>query len=300
LNNVIITGADGFIGSKLSIYFANKGKTVYALVHKTNNFSDYENIIEIPFELDNIECIQGKLPMNADALIHLAWSGVSSDKKNDYEIQFPNVKYSLEVLKLAHKLLTKKVIFTGSVSEYAYCGEVVTGNNIPSPSDYYSAAKVATHYTCDLYARQNDIHFNWLLISSIYGPGRNDNNLITYAIKSLLNGDVPSFTKLEQKWDYIYIDDLISAIYHIYLNGKKGRVYPIGSGHENSLYEYVTIIKNLINPSLKLGVGELPYKTKRIDNSLVDITSLKEDTGFEPLCTFEYGIKKTINYFSNL
>lgn len=300
MNSVIITGADGFIGENLTLALAEKGITVYALVYTESSIQSYaslKNVHAIQFDLQNIYDVKEKLPMNVDVLYHLAWMGVSTAQKNDAVVQLKNINYGLEIMRLASQLYVGKVVYPGSVSEYAYSNVPVNGYNEPSPSDFYSAAKVATHYICDIFAKQNNIDFNWVLISSIYGPGRDDDNLISYSIKTLLNGEKPSFTKLEQKWDYIFIDDLIQALYCIGDKGKKGAVYPIGSGLNKSLLEYVTIVRNKINESLPIGVGDLPYKNSRIDNSVVDISKLKEDTGFVPAYTFELAIQKTIDYF---
>jgi nucleoside-diphosphate-sugar epimerase len=64
--------------------------------------------------------------------------------------------------------------------------------------------------------------------------------------------------------------------------------------------EYVKILRDKIDPSLHLGIGDLPYKNKTIDNQVLDITALKADTGFAPRYTFEQGIELTINYFKHL
>ena len=60
--------------------------------------------------------------------------------------------------------------------------------------------------------------------------------------------------------------------------------------------EYVTIIRNSINPNAELGIGEIPYKTDRIDNAIVDISKIKQDVGYVPRYTFEEGIQKTIDF----
>lgn len=154
----------------------------------------------------------------------------------------------------------------------------------------YSASKVATKYICQTFAKQQGLELIWTAITSIYGPGRNDNNLITYAIKSLLKGEKPSFTKLEQKWDYLYIDDLIDALIATGEKGIGGKTYPIGSGEHRQMSEYVKIIRDHIDESLPLGIGDLPYKNKTIDNQILDISSLQQDTGFQPKVTFEQGL----------
>lgn len=299
MKKLFITGATGFIGTSL-IKKMCEDKDIYALalpgeVDKLKNFPNI-NIIEGNLEnIDSIiEIMQG---IGIDTIYHLAWIGVSTEYKNNFEIQSKNIQVSMNVMKLAHNCKCKRVIATGSISEYAYYDGKIDGTQLPAPCDVYSATKVAVHTYCDLFARQNDINFNWVLIPSIYGPGRNDSNLITYCIKKLLLGEKPSFTKLEQQWDYIYISDLVQALIQIGENAKGNTVYPVGSGQVRKMSEYVEIIKNSINPNAELGIGDLPYKTSRIDNAIVDIKKTTEDTGYIPQVIFEEGIQKTIDYF---
>lgn len=296
--SVVITGANGFIGRKLAEHFKSKNYDVYCLVHSSITPELKEcNIIR--FELDDIKAIEKKLPKNVNFFYHLAWEGVNSDFKDDYLIQSKNIDTSFQILKLAEKIKCKKVIFTGSVSEYAYAEEMVDGSNEPSPCDMYSACKVSTHFICDLYAKKNNLNFFWVLIPSIYGPGRNDSNLITYSIKTFLKGEKPSFTKLEQRWDYVHIDDLIVGLYLIAEKGVLGNTYVIGGGNNHKLSYYVKLIRDYINPKLDMGIGELPYKNDKIDNSLTDFSLTTKDTGYIPSHKFEDAIKDTIDYFRN-
>lgn len=302
MKSVLITGANGFVGSHLTRLFSEKKIKVYALVQENTEYETIKNLknVEIiTFDLKDLKKIYAALPYDIDVLYHLAWIGVSTTLKNNEELQLKNIEYGLNILKLAKEHNVKKIIYPGSVSEYAYNKGVVSGEDSPSPADFYSASKVATHFVCDIFARQNELSFIWVLIPSIYGPGREDNNLITYAIKSFLNKERPTFTKLEQQWDYIYIDDLMEALYQIGKLGKKGTVYPIGSGENLKLCHYVTVIRDAIDKELPMGIGELPYKTSQIDNSVVDISKLINDTGFKPKYSFKQGIEKTIQYFKN-
>ncbi len=82
---------------------------------------------------------------------------------------------------------------------------------------------------------------------------------------------------MEQKWDYIYIDDLILTLILVAEYGKENKVYVTGSGVARPMYEYVQIIKNKIDSKAELGIGDIPYKTDKIDHAVTDITELKED-----------------------
>lgn len=300
----IITGANGFIGSYLALHLATQGYHVVALVAKGFPYDflqNKDNITCIEFTFDDLSSLNGNSEiLGASMIYHMAWAGVSTTFKNEALTQAQNILYGIRLLEFADQNNIRRVIVPGSASEYA-CGQgVINGHNIPAPSDLYSASKVATRYVCQTYAHQHNIDFIWTAITSIYGPGRNDNNLISYAIKTLLKGEKPSFTGLEQQWDYLYIDDLMSALQAIGEKGKDGKIYPIGSGEHQQMCEYVKVLRDKIDPSLPLGIGDMPYKNKTIDNQILDISELKADTGFCPKYTFVQGIDLTINYFKNL
>jgi len=303
MKKIIVVGANGFLGRNLTKYLSEKNLIVCALVAKGTDYAfllNLPNVSCLEFELDDIDQVEELITEEYDVLYNLAWVGVSTTFKNEALLQAQNVLYGLKVMEFANHLHISKVVCTGSASEFSCSNEVINGNNIPAPSDLYSASKVATHYLCDTYARQNNLELIWTSISSVYGPGRNDNNLITYSIKSFLNKVRPQFTKLEQKWDYIYIEDLIKALYLLGKKGIGGKVYPIGSGDYRQMVEYVNIIKNSIDSTLPMGIGELPYKNKTIDNQIIDISSLTNDTGFKPDYSFEAGIQKTIDYYKSI
>lgn len=300
MEKVFITGAAGFIGQKLILSLLEQHIEIYAVTFPSEVCKLPENrrIHPVPGDLEQIDGIEKQLEgITFDVVFHLAWSGVGAAYKNDAYMQIKNIPFALKIMEIARMHGCSRIVCTGSVSEYAYVGTAVNGKQRPCPSDMYSATKAAVHIYCDLFARQYGINFNWILIPSIYGPGRNDNNLITYTIISLLNGKRPSYTKLEQKWDYIYIDDLIRTLILVAEHGKGNKVYVTGGGVARPMHEYVNIIKNKINSEADLGIGEIPYKTDKIDHAITDISELQEDTGYKPLVSFEEGICKTIDYF---
>lgn len=300
MKTALVTGATGFIGQALVVGLIERGVRVTALVHSRNGLAQRPGltIVEgtLPCGPELAEVVQGG---PYDVLYHLAWQGVSTTKKNNPAIQISNIQLCVSAMWLARETCCKRVVFTGSISEYAYADGPVSGSEPPSPCDLYAAAKASAHLFCSVLSQQQGTPINWLLVPSVYGPGRTDNNLISYAIRTLLAGEKPSFTKLEQKWNYLYIDDLVESLYLTGEKGKPGRTYATG-GEEYPLREYVEILRNQINPALPLGIGEYPYKLGNIDNSEVDIAKFHADTGYVPQVSFEQGIKKTISFFADL
>ena len=302
MKKAIVTGANGFIGRNLVTELLKRGYFVYAVIRNKYEdikcFDGLKNIVIIYCELDNINNLETLINNKEEINLfyHLAWNGVSTTYKNDFDIQFSNVRYTTESIAVADKLNCKKFISTGSLSECAYADKPVDGSEVPSPSDFYSCAKISARYFCMLYSEKHDIDINWCLVTSLYGPGRTDNNILTYTILSLLDGKNTEYTKLEQIWDYTYIDDLINALILIGEKGKNKEIYAIGSGETRKLKEYIQIIFNILAPNKELRVGQISYKTNRIDNSVANIAKLKKDTGYSANTSFKTGILKTIDY----
>ena len=303
MKTAIVTGAGGYIGYRLCQYLSEQGVKVSAITMDRN--LDLEKLKGVTVYINpepSFLRFQKQLFQNhADVLYHLAWCGVQSDEKNSEFVQCKNIDLCLSAMQLAKEIKCERIVVPGSAAEYAYCGETITGYNVAAPGDFYAAAKAAAHILCQQYAVQNELSLNWLIVGSVYGPGREDGNLISYTIKSLLSGDVPVFTKLEQKWDYLYIQDLLQALYLVGVRGVSGKTYPIGFGEARPLYWYVKTIRDLIDPSLTMEIGKLPYKNGKCpDHSVLDIRDLQKDTGFSPQVSFIDGIAKTIEYYRTL
>lgn len=303
MKKVIITGAGGYIGSQFCQFLAKQGVEVLAITRAKNNaLTNLQGVSICKTPLSLLLLNEKKVDLNhVDALYHLAWCGVKANEKNCEDIQLQNIQLCMSAMQLAEKIGCKRIIIPGSASEYAYCGETITGQNVAAPGDFYAATKAAVHILCQQYAYQHGIPLNWLIVGSVYGPGRKGGNLISYTIESMLCGKIPMFTKLEQEWDYLYIEDFLRALYAVGKFGIAGKPYPVGYGESHPLNWYVQMIHTMIDPSCALGIGTIPYKNgKRPDNSVLDIRELKKDTGFSPQIPFADGIAKTIDWYRGL
>lgn len=298
MKTAIITGADGFIGTHLIEYLREKNVEIWAVVYPGSPNKDQylgrEGIHTICTELSALGEHIDQFPVGADAFYHFAWQGVNANARNDFSLQQGNISLTLECMELAAALRAKKFILPGSTSEYLYYGKPINEEAIPSPQNAYGSVKVALRYLAAAYARQLGLDYIYVVITGIYAADRKDNNVIFLTIDKLLDGEKPSLTRLEQKWDYIYIDDLVEALYLVGEKGKAGRFYAIGHGDNWPLKQYIEMVRQCIDPSLPLGIGDIPYQNERIPSSCIDLSAITEDTGFVPKVPFEYGIRKVI------
>lgn len=302
MKNVLVTGADGFIGRHLVAELLQNNIKVYALVYIKNHCyinNNDDNLIIIETDLSNKIDYINNLPNNIDVMYHLAWIGVNANVRDDINIQLKNIQMSINCLKLAQKYNIKRVIFPGSTNEYLYYGKPLNKNALPSPSNAYGAIKIAVRYIAENIAKKEGIEFIYVIISGIYAADRKDNNVIFYTIDKLLHKEKPSLTKLEQLWDYVYIDDVINGLVKVAEKGKKNMVYVIGHGDNIPLNKYIEIIHNKIDNTLPLGIGEIKYNSDRMPCSCVDLTDIINDTGYCPQVSFEEGIARVIKKMKN-
>lgn len=296
MNAVVITGATGFIGRHLVRYMLDRGLDVYAVVRScaAEGLPAHERLYAVEGEISHWETLTAHLPQEPEAFIHLAWTGAAPEYRNNTCVQNDNVALCLNGVKLASAIHAKRFILPGSTMEYAYCGGPIEADSCPSPQNAYGASKIAARFLCQSLCEELGLPFIYVVITGIYSADRRDSNVITYAITELLSGRRPSFTALEQLWDYVHIDDVVRALYLTALRGKPGAFYTVGHGDNWPLSNYIYKIRNLIDPALPMGIGDIPYKNGRLPSSCVDLTAIRKDTGFEPQVPFEQGIREVI------
>lgn len=295
VKTILVTGCNGFIGRKLTTFLLNKGINVIGIDIQDSNENNNELFSYISWDYKDSNVLYGLLKSKSiDIVYHLAWKGVSTDKKNNPAEQFANIPITYSLLELCKLLSVRKIVMPGSTSEFSKVQSKITGTGKDSPSDLYASVKAAVRRISFYYCEKNGMDLNWLLITSIYGSDRTDNNLIYSVIRSILHKKKIQCTKLEQLWDYVFVDDVIQAMYVVGLFGKKGLIYPVGSGDSRPLSKYVKIITDYLCGEEFVEIGALPYKNKHIDNSIPDISKLKS-IGYKSQHCFDEEIKTIIN-----
>lgn len=299
MKSIIITGGDGFIGSHLTKYLVKCGYEVFAIVmpesETKQRLDGFDHVHIIEGKLDEYRNIISDLPQSPVAFFHLAWAGVTPDQRNDLPFQMQNITMTTNAVRLASAVNAGKFVFPGSTMEYSYYGKPLDKEAIPSPSNAYGVAKITARYACAILCKEAGISFEYVVISGIYSEDRDDNNVIYYTISKLLQGERPSLTKLEQRWDYVHIDDVVYGLRLIAECGRPNAFYALGHGDNWPLFNYIYKIRDAIDPELPLGIGDIPYINNEMPCSCVNLEPIYEDTGFIPKISFELGIRRVID-----
>ena len=304
MKTAVVTGANGFIGVNLIKRLLMENIHIYAFVLENEELkqelSGCDGVSIIRCNLENPDISSIDIPDDVDVFYHFAWIGVRPEDRKNFYTQYKNIQMTLNCLYLAKNHKIHRFIMPGSTNEYLYSKAEINSKCIPSPRDDYGSTKVALRYLAKQYASDNGIEFIYAVISGIYSEQRRDSNVISYTIDKLLKKERPSLTKLEQKWDYVHIDDAVEALYLIGEKGKNGKLYAIGHGDNQPLSEYIKTISKKIDPSIPLGIGDVPYSGTELPMSCVDLTDLREDTGFETKISFEDGVSRMIDNWKQL
>jgi UDP-glucose 4-epimerase len=300
---IFLTGASGFVGSFFLKNILSSGVHEVAVLLRTP-----ESALRIDDLLSDTKIIEGNLSNQSsfeakvknfepEAFVHLAWNGVMGSDRNAL-FQWRNVTETLELVELASRVGAKHWIGLGSQAEYGPCQNKIDETINTRPTTLYGVSKLAACTLSERLCQELGLRHAWLRLFSSYGPDDNSDWLIPYLINSLLARQNPNLTNAEQLWDYIYIEDVASAIKAVLENDEATGIFNLGSGRALSLRIMIEKIRDLIDRKLPLGFGEVPYRSDQVMHLEADIARLKSFTGWSPKFDFDAGIKKTVDWYS--
>lgn len=298
MKNVIVTGANGFIGSSLIKKLIEKKVNVIALdisfQHSKLPVSNF--IQEIEISLDDVEKMKEAIPYaEYDVMYHLAWAGVNGPSKADPVIQLKNAEMAMNCASVAKRLGVKKLLCAGTIAERAT--ESLSNLNTTSGGMMYGIAKHCTHLMLEAYCKNIGLEFVWMQFSNIYGPANKTGNLVSYTISELEKGNEASFGPALQPYDFIYVEDLIEAVLRLGERETKRNSYFIGSGKPRQLKDYLLEIGQLYGKEELIRIGSRPDDGIKYTLDMFDTTPLKEDIGEYITKNFTEGIKYTLENY---
>ena len=300
MKRAVITGPTGVAGCNLINELTESGVAVTAVCREGSEniknlpVSDLLTVVEC--NLDRFTDLPEKLDDKYDTFYHFAWDGSYGDSRRDLKRQARNILYTLDAVTVASKIGCEVFIGAGSQSEYGHIDGILRSDMPCEPVDGYGNAKLTAGRLSRIRCRELGLRHEWVRIVSMYGPYDHEYTMVMSSILRMLAGERVKFTKGEQIWDYIYGKDAARAFKLIAERGKDGEIYILGSGETRQLKEYIRIIRDSVNPKLEIGIGEIDYYPNQAMYLEADISNLTRDTGFEPLFSFEEGIRETLQW----
>ena len=304
IKRAIITGCTGTIGHALIDELIGHGIEIFALCNPVSKrvmtLPQNPLLHIIPIDLADLVQSAGKMPKDCDVFYHFGWNGTWGSARNDTEQQEKNISYTLDAVELAHECGCHTFVGAGSQAEYGRCDDILHADTPCFPENGYGIAKLCAGQMSRIKTQSYGMKHIWARVVSAYGPYDGEYTMIISAIRKLLAGEKMSFTKGEQLWDYIYSKDLGRMMFELASEkSRDGKVYLLCRGDSRPLSEYITVMRDCIDPGLPLGFGEIPYADKQVMRLCADSSDIVNDLHFEYQYTFERGIMETIEWCRN-
>lgn len=297
MSKIVITGATGFIGTPLVKKFIRQNDEVYAVIRpNSQNISKLQSLSQIkivPLDVQHIEELP-KYVENADCFIHTAWEGIRGASRQDENLQQKNCECSMNAAKVASEIGCRVFLGIGSQAEYGVTEEVITEAMAEHPKTEYGQWKLKTYQTLQKQYANTDMKIIWARVFSAYGPGDTPTSLIETCMRNMQENKELLLTECVQEWNYIYIDDVVEAIYRLASAKECEGIYNIASGDNRSLKEYVLELKELLKSDSRICFGAVPYGPGGPVGFKVEIEKLCNKLQWKPEISFAEGIQKKI------
>lgn len=302
MKRVIVTGANGFVGSAVIRELIKNDVEVLALCHKIPEKKIISDLITYKeFELSKIEELKDIVINDYyDTFYHFAWAGSAGSDRSNTKLQLQNVEWTIDALNFAKSIGCKRFVCAGSIIEYETMRACYTDGNKPGLGYIYGSAKMAAHTMAMSIAANIGIDLIWAEITNAYGAGEISSRLINTTIKKIINKESPQFTSGTQNYDFVYIDDVARAFYLIGKNGKPFHSYLIGSGNAKPLKEFLLEMKETIAKDVDFIFGDVPFTGVNLDLSIFDTKKTELDTGFKAEISFAEGVKRTYEWLKKV
>ena len=316
-SRVLITGADGFIGSHLTELLVREGFTVRALA-MYNSFNSWGWLDQISDEVKGqFEVVSGDIRdphgvkntvKNCDAIMHLAaliaipYSYHSPDSYVE-----TNVRGTLNLLQAAREVSVEKFIHTSTSEVYGTAQFVpITEEHPLRGQSPYSATKIAADQLAFSFHASFDLPVTILRPFNTYGPRQSARAVIPTIISQISNGmSEINLGKTTPTRDFNYVSDTARAfLCALKTPGGNGEVINIGSNFEVSIGETANIIAEIMNRDISIISEEhrLRPEKSEVERLWADNSKANQIIDWQPdydgKSGFERGLKETIAWFS--
>lgn len=312
MSKILVTGADGFIGSHLVEQLISEGKRVRAFVYY-NSFNSWGWLDTFPSHLlKEIEIFTGdirdpngvrKAMADIDVVYHLAaliaipFSYHSPDTYVD-----TNIKGTLNVLQAAKDLMTERVLITSTSEVYGTAQYVPIDEKHPFQGQSpYSATKIGADRLAESFYRSFNMPITIVRPFNTYGPRQSARAVIPTIITQLLSGrEEIELGSLTPTRDFNYVKDTANGFIEIAKSNKTiGEEINIATQKEISIGQLADELIRQINSMAQIKCDEQRLRPEKseVNRLLGSNVKIMKLTNWQPRYTFEHGLSETIAFF---
>ncbi|MEX0320806.1 MAG: NAD-dependent epimerase/dehydratase family protein [Puniceicoccaceae bacterium] len=301
---VLITGGAGFIGSHLA-YKWSRDAEVIILDNLRTGFTKNLDGLDLEFVEGDIKdaglvekCMEG-----VDLVFHLAaMVSVPESVKSPEACLMDNGLGTLNLLRAAANAKVGRVVFASSAAVYGNNPDMPKVESmLPEPGSPYAVTKLDGEYYMDFYHAQHGISTASLRFFNVFGPRQNPSGPYASAVpvfisKALAGDPIAIFGDGSQTRDFIFVDDIVSAL--SFLGSRKDitGVFNAGYGKSTRIDELATLVKEKTGSE-----SEILFRDERAGDVKHSFASAEKlvALGWNPGWSFEEGLDLTINSYKD-
>lgn len=280
-NRVLLTGANGFIGSHILDKLSSIGYSVYPMPREVLR--------------DAYACYDFTRKLKPNYIIHTASYGNQHYQTDPKEILGANVNTTANLLSGSHSVKYKAFIYLSSSSVYGNKTEPMRETDYLGGNTPYALAKIQAEKLC---AKEAETGKPVIIVRpfSVYGNGEQPHRLIPSICRSIDTSEKMKLTP-DSMHDWIHINDFVNAIVVLMKKSiEPGDIFNVGSGKQYSNFEILEKIEWITDKNAKYELCE-NQRPEEKSCWVADITRLKS-LGWKPELDIIKGLKKTINLSS--
>jgi GDP-L-fucose synthase len=303
-DKIFVAGHRGMVGSAIIRKLNKEGFN--NIITKTSSELDLRNQegVNIFFEIEKPEYV---------FLAAAKVGGILANNTFKAEFLYDNLMIESNIIDAAYKNGVKKLLFLGSSCIYPKMApqplkeEYLLSGLLEPTNEPYAIAKIAGIKLCEYYREQYGCNYISLMPTNLYGPNDNYDLQNSHVLPALIRKfhtakvtGAPSVTLWgtgSPKREFLYVDDLANACFHLMLHYNEKQFLNIGTGEDLAIIELAELIKNVIGYN-----GEIIWDSTKPDGTprkLMDV-SKAHALGWKHEIGLEEGIKKTYSNFLSL
>lgn len=312
MERVLVTGADGFIGSHLAEFLVEKGYEVRALT-QYNSFNSWGWLDESVFSKD-MDIRSGdirdaefchKLVEDIDTVFHLAaLIAIPFSYQAPASYVETNIGGTLNLLNAGLRHEVKAFLQTSTSEVYGSARFVPINESHPlQPQSPYSASKIGADALAQSYYNAFEMPVALVRPFNTFGPRQSARAVIPTVITQIANGQTSlKLGDTSPTRDFNFVTDTCRGFEMIAREPKAlGQVLNLGSGAEISIGDTVSLIADLMGASIEIEVDQQRIRPEKseVNRLLCDRSLAEELVGYSPKWSLKDGLKETIEWFSN-
>ena len=318
MNNVLITGGCGFIGSNLIIHLLNNHVDMnivnfdcltYAAdtMYLKSVYTDDNYLLVMEDIRDEVQVERVIKKYEIDSIIHLAAeSHVDNSINNPSEFVSTNINGTMVLLEAFRKFCSGRFLYVSTDEIYGALGPTgeFTESSPLAPNSPYSASKAAAGLMVRSYYKTFNLNVVTTSCSNNYGRHQHREKLIPTVISTALRGEpIPIYGDGTNVRDWLHVDDHCRAIDMVFRHGNRGEIYNVGGDNEVSnidLVKKICAILNRLKPAGAPYENQILFVKDRKGHDFryaVDATKIKTELNWCPSDNFDILLEQTIKHY---